>query len=140
MNPRAVLAVVAVTLAASACGSTSANLPAASVSQTDIRVGTGTDATNGRTLIVHYTLWLHDPAGTGQKGQQLETSVGGQPFPFQLGAGRVIPGWDAGVAGMKAGGLRRLVIPPELAYGSAGQGSVPPNATLVFEIELLAVE
>ena len=134
--------VVVIALLASACGSSSSSseLPTASFSQTDIRAGAGAEAVNGRTLTVHYTLWLYDPAGAEQKGRQLETSVGGQPFSFRIGAGGVIRGWDQGVVGMKAGGLRRLIIPPALAYGSAGQGSVPPNATLVFDIELLSVQ
>jgi FKBP-type peptidyl-prolyl cis-trans isomerase FkpA len=113
--------------------------PSAPYSQTDLAVGTGTEVTAGRTATVHYTLWLYDPAQAESKGRQLETSAGGQPFSFPVGAGRVIRGWDQGVPGMRVGGRRRLIIPPELAYGSAGQGSVPPNATLVFDIELLAV-
>ncbi len=134
--------VVALALLASACGNSpsSPELPTTSFTQTDLRVGTGAEAVNGRTLTVHYTLWLYDPAGAEQKGRQLETSVGRQPFPFRLGFREVIPGWDQGVPGMRVGGLRRLIVPPALAYGSAGQGSVPPNATLVFDIELLGVQ
>jgi FKBP-type peptidyl-prolyl cis-trans isomerase len=103
-------------------------------------VGTGAEAANGRRLTVHYTLWLYDPVRPESKGQQLQTSVGGSPFSFVLGAGAVIRGWDQGVPGMKTGGTRRLVVPPSLAYGSSGQGSIPPNATLVFDIQLLEVQ
>jgi FKBP-type peptidyl-prolyl cis-trans isomerase FkpA len=131
-------------LASSACGDDSAptapSLPTTTFSQTDLLVGTGAEAVNGRRLTVHYTLWLYDPARPESKGQQLQTSVGGSPFPFVLGAGGVIRGWDQGVPGMKVGGIRRLIIPPSLAYGSNGQGSIPPNATLVFDIQLLDVQ
>jgi len=115
-------------------------LPGAPFSQTDLRVGTGADATAGRQVTVHYTGWIYDPTRPELKGQQFETSVGRDPFSFPLGTGRVIRGWDQGVAGMKVGGQRRLVIPPDLAYGSTGQGPIPPNATLVFDIELLEVQ
>jgi FKBP-type peptidyl-prolyl cis-trans isomerase FkpA len=130
--------------AAAACGddspTTPTTLPRAEYSQTDLRVGTGTEATNGRRLSVHYTLWMYDPAGTNGKGQQIQTSVGGTPFPFVLGTGAVIAGWDRGVPGMRIGGLRRLTLPPELAYGAAGNPPIPGNASLVFEIELLDVQ
>lgn len=97
-------------------------------------VGTGTEAKSGDTVTVHYTGWLAD-------GTKFDSSLdSNQPFTFNLGAGEVIPGWDAGVAGMKEGGKRKLTIPPELAYGARGAGSaIPPNATLVFEVELLQV-
>ena len=128
-----------------ACGGgdsspTSATRPRGEFSQTDIRVGAGADAISGRRLTVHYTGWLYDPSRTESKGSQFETSVGRQPFAFTLGVGQVIRGWDQGVLGMKVGGLRRLVLPPELAYGATGSGPIPPNATLVFEIELLEVQ
>ncbi len=129
---------------AAACGDDSPNAPTpprAEYSQTDLRVGTGTEATNGRTLSVHYTLWLYDPAGTNGKGRQLQSSVGGSPFSFRLGTGGVISGWDRGVPGMRIGGQRRLVLPPELAYGATGNGpDIPPNTSLVFEVELLDVQ
>ncbi len=106
-------------------------------SATDLRVGTGAEAVNGRVLTVNYTGWLYDANAPENKGQQFDT---GQNFQFTLGAGQVIAGWDQGFAGMRVGGLRRLVIPPELAYGSAGAGGViPPNATLVFDVELVNV-
>jgi FKBP-type peptidyl-prolyl cis-trans isomerase FkpA len=88
-------------------------------------------------LNVNYTGWLYNPSGTDGKGSQFDSSIGRAPFPFTLGAGQVISGWDRGVAGMRVGGQRRLVLPPELAYGSSGNGPIPPNATLVFDIELL---
>lgn len=111
-------------------------------SQTDLRLGTGTEAATGGTVTVHYTGWLYDGSAAQQKGRQFDSSVGRQPFVFRLGAGEVIRGWDQGFGGMRVGGLRRLVIPPDLAYGStgAGGGAIPPNATLVFEIELINVQ
>jgi FKBP-type peptidyl-prolyl cis-trans isomerase len=133
--------------AAAACGDDSPSspnspttLPRAEYSQTDLLVGTGSEATNGRRLSVHYTLWMYDPAGSNGKGQQIQTSVGGTPFSFVLGTGAVIAGWDRGVPGMLIGGRRRLVLPPELAYGAAGNPPIPGNASLVFEIELLGVQ
>jgi FKBP-type peptidyl-prolyl cis-trans isomerase FkpA len=107
---------------------------------TDTRVGTGTEATNGRTLTVNYTGWLYDQNAAGNKGTQFDTSTGRGPFSFVLGAGRVISGWDQGLAGMRVGGLRNLVIPANMAYGSSGSGSIPPNAALVFDVELLNVQ
>ncbi len=114
--------------------------PSAPFSQTDLRVGTGTEAAVGRTLTVNYTGWLYDPAQPESKGRQFDTSVGRGPFPFPLGGGRVIRGWDQGLVGMRVGGQRRLVIPPELAYGAQGNGPIPPNATLMFDVELLDVQ
>lgn len=134
--------VVAAALVA-ACGGSSPTQPppGAPFSQTDLRVGTGADAAVGKKLTVNYTGWLYDPAQAQQKGKQFDTSIGKQPYTFTLGAGQVIRGWDVGFSGMKVGGLRRLVIPPELAYGSAGSGSaIPPNSTIVFEVELLDVQ
>ena len=102
----------------------------------DTKVGTGTVAEAGKSVTVHYTGWLTN-------GTKFDSSKDhGQPFKFQLGAGQVIKGWDQGVAGRKVGGVRKLTIPPSLAYGEngAGGGVIPPNATLVFEVELLGVE
>ncbi len=100
----------------------------------DIRVGDGAEATAGQTVSVHYT-------GTLTDGKKFDSSHDrGQPFKFKLGGGQVIKGWDQGVAGMKIGGLRKLTIPPHLGYGARGSGGViGPNATLVFEVELLAL-
>ncbi|MFH1633905.1 MAG: FKBP-type peptidyl-prolyl cis-trans isomerase [Chloroflexota bacterium] len=100
----------------------------------DLVVGDGQEAKAGDTVSVHYTGWLED-------GTKFDSSVDrDQPFEFQLGVGRVIQGWDEGVAGMKVGGQRKLTIPPELGYGASGAGGViPPNATLIFEVELLEI-
>jgi FKBP-type peptidyl-prolyl cis-trans isomerase FkpA len=109
--------------------------------QTDLEDGTGTMATSGKTAVVHYTGWLYSDGGTDNKGKQFDSSIGRGPFSFRLGAGQVIRGWDQGVQGMKVGGKRRLVLPPEFGYGAAGAGGViPPNATLVFDVELLDVK
>ena len=138
--------VISVALAAVSCGGSSSPTssttpPFAPFSQTDLVVGGGTEATPGTSLTVNYTGWLYDPAQSEGKGRQFDTSTGRGPFVFTLGAGRVIAGWDQGVAGMKVGGQRRLVIPPNLGYGSAGAGAdIPPNATLVFDIELVEVQ
>ena len=108
---------------------------------TDTVVGSGTTAVAGTSVTVHYTGWLYDATAADHKGNKFDSSRDrGQPFVFTLGAGAVIAGWDQGVAGMRVGGQRTLVIPPALGYGSAGAGGViPPNATLVFDVELLGV-
>jgi FKBP-type peptidyl-prolyl cis-trans isomerase FkpA len=107
----------------------------------DTVVGNGTEATAGSDVSVHYTGWLHDPSAPDLKGKKFDSSVDrGQAFEFPLGGGRVIKGWDEGVAGMKIGGKRTLIIPAEMGYGARGAGGViPPNATLVFDVELLGV-
>jgi FKBP-type peptidyl-prolyl cis-trans isomerase FkpA len=110
-----------------------------SFSQTDLRVGTGADAATGAQVSVNYTGWLYDSTRPDSKGLQFDTSVGKQAFSFSLGTSQVIQGWEKGVPGMKVGGLRRLVVPPSLAYGATRSGAIPPNATLVFDIELLSV-
>ena len=109
---------------------------------TDIKLGTGALAESGKNVVVHYTGWLFDEAAADNKGTKFDSSRDrGDPFNFSLGAGQVIRGWDLGVAGMKVGGQRTLVIPPEHGYGSRGAGgAIPPNATLVFDVELLGVE
>ncbi len=106
---------------------------------TDAKTGTGALATAGKKVSVHYTGWLWK---NGEKGAKFDSSVDrGQPFEFTLGAHQVIAGWDEGVAGMKVGGKRTLTIPPELGYGARGAGGViPPNATLIFDVELLGVQ
>ncbi len=109
--------------------------------KTDARAGAGAEARAGQTVSVHYTGWLYDEAAPEHKGAKFDSSRDrGMPFEFPLGAGRVIKGWDQGVEGMKVGGQRTLVIPPQLGYGARGAGGViPPNATLVFDVELLGV-
>lgn len=108
----------------------------------DVKVGTGAEAVKGQTVSVHYTGWLYDPKAEDKHGKQFDSSrTRGKPFKFPLGAGRVIKGWDQGVAGMKVGGQRILTIPASMGYGSRGAGGViPPNATLVFDVELLGVK
>lgn len=107
----------------------------------DTTIGSGQEASAGQEVVVHYTGWLFSDTATDNKGSKFDSSVDrGQPFDFPLGAGHVIKGWDEGVAGMKVGGKRTLIIPSEMGYGARGAGGViPPNATLVFDVELLAV-
>ena len=108
--------------------------------KTDLAPGTGAEISSGQTALVHYTGWLFDAAAPENKGKQFDSSVGGEPFDCPLGAGAVIAGWDQGVVGMKVGGKRRLVIPPGMGYGERGAGGViPPNATLVFDVELVEI-
>jgi peptidylprolyl isomerase len=105
----------------------------------DVKEGTGEKPAKGQTCVMHYTGWLWED---GKKGEKFDSSVDhGKPFEFPLGAGRVIKGWDEGVASMKVGGKRELLIPPDLGYGRRGYpGAIPPNATLFFEVELLKVK
>lgn len=119
-------------------------MPAAALAQgglqkIDEALGAGAEARKGQTAVVHYTGWLYE---NGAKGKKFDSSRDrGQPFEFPLGAGRVIPGWDEGVPGMKVGGRRTLIIPPQMGYGSRGAGNViPPNATLVFDVELVGLK
>lgn len=127
---------------AAACGgndTTGPTPPRAPFSATDLRVGTGAEATLGRNISVHYTGWLYDPSRPDGKGNQFDTSAGRGPFSFVLGT-TVITGWNQGIPGMRVGGARRLVIPPELAYGATPRQGIPANSTLVFDVELLAVQ
>ena len=112
----------------------------AELKKIDTVQGSGKEAKSGP-VVVHYTGWLHDPAAADGHGKKFDSSVDrGQPFEFHLGGGQVIRGWDEGVAGMKVGGKRTLIIPPEMGYGARGAGGViPPNATLVFDVELVDV-
>jgi FKBP-type peptidyl-prolyl cis-trans isomerase FkpA len=108
----------------------------------DRTLGSGAEAVTGKNVFVHYSGWLYTSKAGDGKGKKFDSSVDrGSPFNFPLGAGRVIAGWDQGVAGMKVGGKRTLVIPPQLGYGPRGAGGViPPNATLIFDVELLEVK
>ena len=105
----------------------------------DVKVGTGASPRSGQTCVMHYTGWLYE---NGQKGKKFDSSVDrNEPFEFPIGQKRVIAGWDEGVATMKVGGKRTLIIPPALGYGARGAGGViPPNATLIFDVELLGVK
>ena len=107
----------------------------------DIKVGSGAEAVKGKAIVVHYTGWLYDPT-TSQKGAKFDSSRDRNlPFGFFLGEGRVIRGWEEGVQGMKVGGQRTLIIPPDMGYGERGAGGViPPNATLIFDVELIEVK
>ena len=138
------ICVLVAAVAATACGGYDSNPTAPSqtvvFSSTDLRVGTGTEATNGRAVTVNYTGWLYSASAPSNKGTQFDTNAGRGPFVFILGARQVITGWDQGLLGMRVGGLRRLVIPPSLGYGAQANGPIPANSTLVFEVELLNVQ
>lgn len=134
------------TSTSSAPGATSAESTGMSniteLQKNDTKVGEGAEAASGKMVTVHYTGWLYDASKPDHKGAKFDSSRDrNEPFDFPLGSGMVIPGWDLGVAGMKVGGQRTLVIPPALGYGAQGAGGViPPNATLVFDVELLGVK
>ena len=118
-----------------------ANAASESLTKTDVRIGKGEDAVAGKTVNVHYTGWLFDKTAPKNKGEKFDSSRD-RPghFTFSLGAGRVIKGWDEGVQGMKVGGQRTLIIPSSMGYGSRGAGGViPPNATLIFDVELIGI-
>jgi FKBP-type peptidyl-prolyl cis-trans isomerase FkpA len=143
------VAMFAMALLLAACGSkeqapksTTPVPPPAELQKVDIVKGTGEGISQGQVAVVHYTGWLYDPGAAEQKGAKFDSSRDrGQPFSFSVGAGNVIRGWDEGVQGMQPGGQRRLVIPPALGYGEVGaQNVIPPNATLVFDIELLRID
>ena len=153
---RSAAVVVAISLVTAACGgpapagdarapgATQAPTTAADVNtlgKNDRTAGAGAEARPGMMVSVHYTGWLYDPSAPETRGKKFDSSKDrGEPFEFQLGKGDVIAGWDEGVAGMKVGGARTLVIPPALGYGARGAGGViPPNATLKFDVELLGV-
>jgi FKBP-type peptidyl-prolyl cis-trans isomerase FkpA len=116
--------------------------PPTELQKTDIVKGAGEGISQGQVAVVHYTGWLYEPSVEEHKGMKFDSSRDrGEPFKFQVGHGDVIRGWDEGVQGMQPGGQRRLVVPPALGYGEAGaQNVIPPNATLVFDVELLAIE
>jgi FKBP-type peptidyl-prolyl cis-trans isomerase len=117
--------------------------PITELRRTDVVKGTGEGISAGQQAVVHYTGWLYEPGKPDYKGKQFDSSRSrGKPFRFTVGGGGVIKGWDEGVQGMQPGGQRQLVIPASLGYGAAGAGggTIPPNATLLFDIELLAIE
>jgi FKBP-type peptidyl-prolyl cis-trans isomerase len=140
------LSLVVCALVAAACGGDTPNAPTevtgtAPYSATDLRAGAGAEAMTGRQATVNYTGWLYSNTATDNKGRQFDTSIGRGPFTFTPGVTNVIQGWHQGVPGMRVGGLRRLVLPPNLAYGAAGRPpDIPQNATLLFDIELLSVQ
>jgi FKBP-type peptidyl-prolyl cis-trans isomerase FkpA len=146
MSTRIYALVVSVGLVLSsvvACSGDNFSAPTVNVpySATDLIVGSGAPVSNGQTVTVAYTGWLYEEGAADNKGTLFEQASAASPFSFVLGAGQVIAGWDQGLVGMHVGGRRRLVIPPALAYGKqgAGDGRIPPNATLIFEVELLGV-
>ena len=130
----------ALLVAAAACASPTVPSNNALYSQTDLRLGTGVLAENGKVLTVNYTGWYYTAAAADRKGPEFDSTTGRAPFSFTLGGSQVIAGWDRGIAGMRVGGIRRLIVPPSLAYGSGRFGPIPPNATLLFDIELLDVQ
>jgi FKBP-type peptidyl-prolyl cis-trans isomerase len=138
-NIAALAASVAALAATTAAAATAPVVLPGGTRATDIKVGTGAEAVPGQLVAVHYTGWLWLD---GMKGKKFDSSKDrGEPFVFPLGAGQVILGWDEGVSGMKVGGSRTLIIPPNAGYGDAGAGAdIPPNSTLIFEVELLAVQ
>ncbi|MGE3144904.1 MAG: FKBP-type peptidyl-prolyl cis-trans isomerase [Pseudorhodoplanes sp.] len=136
------LAVVGSTIVSDPSMSQSATSPVTTSSglqYIDTKPGTGAQPKQNQTAVVHYTGWLYE---NGVKGRKFDSSVDrNEPFEFPVGAGRVIKGWDEGVAGMKVGGKRTLIVPPQLGYGARGAGGViPPNATLMFDVELLGLK
>jgi len=136
--------VLVLTLSAAGCGGAEAPVvspPPGAFSQQELAVGAGDPARSGARLIVHYTGWLYDADQPDSKGKQFDSSIGGEPLAFRLGAGEVIRGWDQGFEGMRIGGKRRLIIPPDLGYGSTGtpDGLIPGNAGLVFDMELIDI-
>ncbi len=128
--------------AAPAVSSASPGPAAETLIITDVKLGSGKEATAGSTVVVNYTGWLYRPMAKNFHGKQFDSSIGRGPFDFPLGKGMVIKGWDQGVAGMKVGGKRTLIIPSEMAYGprGAGGGEIPPNSPLIFDVELLDVK
>lgn len=117
----------------------SAAAPAVAFQKIDTVTGTGKEATAGATAVVNYTGWLYEPNAQLQRGAEFDSSKGRSPFSFQVGGCQVIKGWDEGIQGMKVGGKRTLIVPANMGYGDSGAGPIPPNATLIFEVELLEV-
>jgi FKBP-type peptidyl-prolyl cis-trans isomerase FkpA len=134
---------LALTLALAGCDRAKTPPPASAAAvalqKIDTVAGTGKEALAGTAVVVNYTGWLYQPGAALQHGAQFDSSIGRSPFSFQLGAGQVIPGWDEGVQGMKVGGKRTLIVPASMGYGDSGAGPIPPNANLIFDVELLEV-
>ena len=138
--PLVLAAVAALSFTSAACDDTPTSPSSyAPFSKTDLLVGTGDEVVLGDVVSVHYTGWIYDASKTDQKGAMFGTSRGSGPFEVSISENALIAGWVQGVPGMKEGGLRRLVVPPSLAYGSSRTGPIPPYATLIFEIELLEI-
>ncbi|MFC0167710.1 FKBP-type peptidyl-prolyl cis-trans isomerase [Pseudoduganella danionis] len=114
--------------------------PPTTLTSVDVVIGSGTAAASGKNLSVYYTLYLYDGTKPSLRGNKIESNVGGATFDFVLGSGKVIQGWEQGLVGMLAGGTRTLTIPPSLAYGSTQQNNIPPNSTLIFDIQLVTVK
>jgi len=145
LGPDFKIAVILLVGLLAACGREPSAIPAGGVSSmrsVELKAGAGEAIGAGKIAVVNYTGWLYEESAKDNKGKQFDSSrTGGQPFRFPVGTGQVIKGWDQGVVGMKVGESRRLIIPPDLAYGDGGAGGViPPGATLVFDIDLVAIE
>lgn len=132
------IAAMALIVAVAGCSKETPTSPSANVpfSTVDLRVGTGAEATAGRAVSVNYAVYLYSASAAENKGRPIDAGN----FPFTIGATNVIPGFSQATLGMRVGGLRRAIIPPNLAYGAQGSGDIPPNATLVFDLELVAVQ
>ncbi len=144
-RPLLTFGVVVLAALIAACGSKPVVAPTPGVSSmqsVELKAGTGPEIAAGKIAVVHYTGWLYEASAPDSKGKQFDSSRStGQPFRFPVGRGQVIKGWDQGVLGMKIGESRRLIIPADMAYGDSGAGGViPPGATLVFDIDLVAIE
>ena len=138
----AIAAVVAL-MATTACGG-SPTVPdgfdVPSLQTTDLLIGTGAEATVGRTVAVHYAGFIYNPSATANKGALFDSSAGRAPLSFTMGTAQVVPGFDQGIRGMKVGGKRNIVIPSALAYGSGGNPPIPPNSAIIFDVELVSVQ
>jgi FKBP-type peptidyl-prolyl cis-trans isomerase FkpA len=133
------LALLLLTFSLAGCDSATGPSGVSALEVVDMLVGSGAEATAGKALTVHYTGWLYDRNAPQNKGTIFDSSAGRGAYPFTLGRGDVIDGWDQGIPGMRVGGKRRLTIPPDLAYGKDGYGPIPPNSSLIFEVELVSV-